>query len=207
MTIKSNLRKERLIGAVLTNLSFILMGISLQASENDWTSEQEVLVCIESGMTRESGLAQLTARKMFAEIGVRIKFHEEGKCPANQEGMIRILLNTGVPAERFPGALAYALPYEGVHIEVFVDRIRKMVHSKRVHTLLAHVLVHEITHILQGVNRHSEEGIMKANWDRDDHRRMGWKPLTFTEKDIRLIHFGLETRAAGKIGTQALLNN
>ncbi len=191
----------------MTNLSIILMGINIQASEKERTSAHEVTVCIESGNTWESELAQLTAKKVFAEIGVTVKFHKEGKCPANREGMIRIHLNTGVPAERFPGALAYTKPYEGIHIEVFADRIRKMVFAPKMHALLAHVLVHEITHILQGVNRHSERGIMKAKWEQEDFQKMGWKPLTFTEHDIRLIHLGLEARASGRAGTGSLVAN
>jgi hypothetical protein len=207
MATKSNPSKARLIGAALTILSTVLMGISLQAGEKEWIAEHEVTVCIESGITQESALAQLMARQIFADIGVTVQFHEKGNCPANKEGMIQILLNTGVPAERFPGALAYAMPYEGVHIEVFADRIRKMVDPKRMHILLAHVLVHEITHILQGVSRHSKEGIMKANWDQDDHRKMWWKPLAFTEKDVMLIHLGLKARESGGACTGPLATN
>jgi hypothetical protein len=138
---------------------------------------------------------------MFADIDVLINFYEGGKCPAKQERIIQIQLKTGVPAERFPGGLAFARPYEGVHIQVFVDRMRKMVVPKTVPVLLAHVLVHEITHILQGINRHSAKGIMKAAWEREDFQKMCWKPLTFTEKDIRLIHFGLEAWASRRGGS------
>ena len=192
MAFKSKPRKAGLFGVAIANLSIILMGINIRASEKKGTSEHEVTVCIESGITRESGLAQIIAKRMFADIGVKINFFEKGKCPANEQAMIHIHLDTGVPAERFPGALAYAMPYEGVHIEVFVDRIRKMIGPKRIHVLLAHVLVHEIAHILQGVHRHSERGIMKAKWEQEDFQKMCWKPLSFTEKDIKLIHLGLK---------------
>jgi hypothetical protein len=36
--------------------------------------------------------------------------------------------------------------------------------------VLAHVLVHEITHILQGIDRHSESGVMKSPGDYVSHR-------------------------------------
>ena len=194
MAIKSNPSKSRLVGAALTNLCTVLIAANLQASEQGRTSGYEVTVCIESGITRESELAQSITRKMFADIGVSISFHEADKCPTKQDRIIHIHLETGVPAERFPGALAFAMPYEGVHIQVFVDRIRKMVDPKRTAVLLAHVLAHEITHILQGVNRHSPEGIMKAKWDQEDFQKRCWEPLTFTEKDIKLIYIGLEAR-------------
>lgn len=61
--------------------------------------------------------------------------------------------------------------------------------------LLAHVLVHEITHILQGTCRHSDTGIMKARWTHQDYMEMGQKPLSFTEKDLQLIRTGLAKRA------------
>ncbi len=38
--------------------------------------------------------------------------------------------------------------------------------------VLAHVLVHEITHILEGLNEHSQEGIIKARWTFQDYRRI-----------------------------------
>jgi len=91
-----------------------------------------------------------------------------------------------------PRALAFAMPYEGVHIQVFMDRIRRMVDSKRVPVLLAYVLVHEITYMLQGINQHSASGIMKAKWDQEDFKTMCSELLTFSELDIELIQRGLE---------------
>ena len=56
------------------------------------------------------------------------------------------------------------------------------------------MLVHEITHILQGVMHHSESGIMKPHWDSTDLFEMGRKPLAFAEEDVRLIRLGLDWR-------------
>ena len=67
-------------------------------------------------------------------------------------------------------------------------------HSQTVPALLAHVLVHEIAHILQGINRHSDEGVMKAHWDANDYHLMQSKPLFFTPKEIDLIQLGVATR-------------
>ena len=61
--------------------------------------------------------------------------------------------------------------------------------------LLAHVLVHEMTHILQGVSRHSETGVMKAHWDESDFGQMRIKALPFTEADIHLIQRGVDGRS------------
>jgi len=87
------------------------------------------------------------------------------------------------------------LPFEGKHIVVFWDRVRHKVSPAQAPFLLAHVLVHEITHILQGVDWHSETGVMKAAWDADEIREMMRRPLGFTELDVNLIRRGLEARS------------
>jgi hypothetical protein len=50
--------------------------------------------------------------------------------------------------------------------------------------------------MLQGIARHSDTGLMKAFWTKDDYVRMEGSSLTFTPDDIELIHFGLQTRVA-----------
>jgi len=80
--------------------------------------------------------------------------------------------------------------YEGEHIVVFYDRVQRT-YSGSPQILLAHVVAHEITHILQGVAQHSDEGLMKARWDRDDYARMALQPLTLTKTDLQLIREGV----------------
>jgi hypothetical protein len=62
--------------------------------------------------------------------------------------------------------------------------------------LLAHVLVHEITHVLEGISRHSATGIMKDRWDDNDYSEMRRKPLRFAQEDVNLIYDGLKARQA-----------
>jgi hypothetical protein len=59
---------------------------------------------------------------------------------------------------------------------------------------LAHVMAHEIAHVLQGVIRHSDSGILKAHWSGTDCARVASFPLMFTREDAILIHRGLEER-------------
>jgi len=184
MANRSTLRIMTFIGATLTGLA-VPAGINAQAEE------QGVTVCMESGVAQqESDRAQVIAEKMFARIGIKIDWHKENKCPTGIDGVIHIALTTGIPANRFPGSLATALPYERVHIQVFADRPRRLVPPQIMPTLLAH----EITHILQGISRHSEYGVMKATWGPRDYEKMAWKPLSFTDEDIMLIHHGLDAR-------------
>jgi hypothetical protein len=136
--------------------------------------------------------AKVVSSEVFARIGVRIDWRS-GQLAASSAiaGAIAIELVTETPGTFLPGALAYAQPYEGVHIQVFYDRIQ---HKPAPAELLAHVMVHEITHILQGISRHSDSGVMKANWSGQEFQRMRYKPLPFTEEDVVLIHRGLEMR-------------
>jgi len=60
--------------------------------------------------------------------------------------------------------------------------------------ILAHVMTHEITHVLQGIERHSATGVMKARWDAKDFLNMTFSPLPFTVDDIDLLHTALRLR-------------
>jgi len=111
-------------------------------------------------------------------------------CPA---GALQINLSKSTPVTLKPGAMAYALPYEGSHIVVFLDRVQAVA-VVRQRVLLAHVFVHEITHILEGVSRHSETGVMMAHWNSSDYRTMTLAPLPFAAVDVELIKRGLENR-------------
>lgn len=62
--------------------------------------------------------------------------------------------------------------------------------------VLAHVMVHKVTHTLRKANSHSAAGIMKANWTDDDYKTMRMKPLPFTDMDIRLIRSGMANLCA-----------
>jgi len=83
-----------------------------------------------------------------------------------------------------------------LHIRVFYDRIRHTYNQSLAPIVLAHVLVHEITHILQSVCRHSDQGVMKARWEAGDYLKMSRKPLQFTNEDVDLIYSGLATRGS-----------
>lgn len=138
------------------------------------------------------GAARDLASKMFITIDVHLNWRSG--CPTGPEaGSIVVDFVTDAPTTFKPGALAYALPYEGVHIRIFADRIATRSNAREV---LAHVMVHEITHILQGEARHSSEGIMKAIWTQADFNAMAAKPLSFTAEDVELINRGMDRRDA-----------
>jgi len=166
-----------------------MVGTSLPAGAVP-AAEAQVVVCFVDlqDMRVENG-AKIVASAIFGRIGVKIQWHGPSNCP--REGILITLLNE-TPGDLLPGALAFAQPFEGTHIVVFYDRVKNR--PGNVQCLLGHVISHEVAHILQGLKRHSESGIMKAQWTGADYQQMTWEPLRFTDEDVMLIHRGLQAR-------------
>jgi peptidase M48-like protein len=173
------------------------MGASAWADSVGPTTQRKMTVCFEQGGVGEAAdHAKMIASKVFLSIGVRLEWRGgRGFCRAHGDQHIVVSLSTHTPRNLLPGALAYALPFEGVHIQVFYDRMNEADDS-----VLAYVMVHEIAHILQGDNRHSDTGIMKARWDPYDYLQMKMNLLSFTDLDVSLIHKGLDVRVSQRSG-------
>jgi hypothetical protein len=185
----------------------ILMGSCAFAKSDTVGQSEKVVVCLESGIQLEYKVdkAEILASLMFRQAGVVIEWRASARaCRAQGQRAIVVHLLENAPPDTGLQALARAYPFEGVRFDVFLDRISGARPDPR-SVLLAHVLVHEITHILQNAARHSETGVMKAHWGSDDYRQMYFKPLPFTAGDIELIHLGLAARAAHPGSGQALL--
>ena len=163
------------------------------AGETGAAQERKVTVCVDPNADGpQIRSAQGLASKLFARIGVRIVWREMRSCIADGP-TLKVSLSYNTPANQLPGSVAYALPYEGTHIVVFYDRVRQS-DPNLVTRLLAYVMAHEITHILEGITRHSKRGIMKAHWDGDDRFQIGLGHLDFAPEDIDLIYRGLHVR-------------
>ena len=135
--------------------------------------------------------AQTVAADIFEKIGVRLLWRS---CRHAEDSDIHLGLIHKTPTAESPGALALAHPFEGVHIEVFYDRIQGLVDAKSTSALLAHVLVHEIGHMLERCDRHAQTGMMKAHWDPQDMEELKFRPLAFSPLDIEMIREGAAAR-------------
>jgi hypothetical protein len=100
------------------------------------------------------------------------------------------------------GAFGFALPSmhdrPGRYAYVYRDRVEQAVRrSGRVSlvTLLAHVIVHEIAHVLLGPGMHYDRGIMQPRWQPSHLREMEAGGLIFAGDQARL----LRTRVAERI--------
>lgn len=138
--------------------------------------------------------AEKLASAIFAAAGVDIQWRMGRPQPHPTYPTILIDLTLNTPQNFHTGALAYALPFEGERIRVFWDRVKTTANDKLVTKVLAQVMVHEITHILQGVNHHSPEGIMKAHWTEKDLADLQYKPFSIDREDVIRIRDGLARR-------------
>ena len=145
--------------------------------------------------------AQCLAGSMFERAGIVGQWRRGAPKYQGTAEVIEAVLRDQTAEDFNPGALAQAVLGQdsGVRIELFYDRIRGNTPESAT-PVLAHVLVHEITHILQGVNRHSQEGIMKAHWDSQDYRQMVGEKLLFADDDLRLIHNWVEQHRRATAG-------
>jgi hypothetical protein len=160
---------------------------------------QKVVVCMEGDDRAMVARAMASASRLFLSAGVKLEWHSGlSFCQGQRDQAIMISLMTSTPRTFHPGALACALPYEGVHIQVFYDRVA-IADPEVLPSLLASVLVHEIGHILQGIDRHSDRGIMKAVWNSSDYTLMKSGQLHFTGLDVEMIHTGLAARAIHRV--------
>jgi hypothetical protein len=144
---------------------------------------------------------QSKAAEVFASAQVRVDWQKGQPKPLVLEDQRAIVVRiiSGLSTSEHAGpeharALAFAQAYEGVHVTILYERVRTLTHD-RPEVILAYVLVHEITHMLQGISRHSEKGIMKARWNQADRYAMWHGRLPLAAEDVELIHLGLASRA------------
>jgi hypothetical protein len=176
------------------------MAVMVVAAAGAWAGAppaeaRHLTICMETALGNLSmeNAAKTVASGIFAGINVKIEWRSFADCPAEA---IYVSFSSETPVNEHRGALAYARPYEGTHIVVFLDRVRYIAPPYGFPRLLGYVLAHEVTHILEGEVRHSETGIMKAQWGAIEHFKMGRGNLGFAAEDVSLIHKGLDWRVS-----------
>ena len=104
------------------------MAVMVVAATSAWAGTppaeaRHLTICIETapGNLSMENAAKTVASGIFADINVKIEWRSPAKCPA--EAMY-VSFSSETPVNEHRGALAYARPYEGTHIVVFLDRVR-----------------------------------------------------------------------------------
>jgi hypothetical protein len=80
---------------------------------------------------------------------------------------------------------------------VFFQRVEQLADSKDADQaqILGHAMAHEIGHLLLGQNRHSNRGIMRANWDRAVLQEAARGQLLFTREQAAVMRAEVRARA------------
>jgi hypothetical protein len=139
--------------------------------------------------------AEAIAADIFAPIGIHLEwYHDNHHCKTPPPEFLNVVMSSDAPQSQQPDALACSHLHNNPYIEVFYNRVLDMAEPPRVPKLLAHVLAHEIAHVLEDTGRHSDTGIMKAHWSESDMSQMAFKPMSFTAVDASLIRRGLLQR-------------
>jgi hypothetical protein len=142
--------------------------------------------------------AEAITARMLATAGVEIDWPSKRVFACNEAprpDTVKLKLVADAAEDLHPGALAYAQLHEGTEIVIMFDRVDRCAigrnRAPEKSNILAHVMTHEITHLLQGIARHSETGVMKAHWSTKDFLEMEYSPLPFAPEDIELIRRGM----------------
>jgi hypothetical protein len=182
------------------SVAFFLEALAnLSAGAEPDRREVVVIVRQDNLSVPDLGRAERTAARILASIGVAVKFRAGAERTPNGAGDFRteLQLEAKAPAQFRSGVLAYSLPFglSGTRIHIYCDRVRGAWRDTGAGTVLGYVMAHEIAHVLEGVNRHSAEGVMKERWENPDYRQMESGTLCFDPVDADLIHAALEKKA------------
>lgn len=87
--------------------------------------------------------------------------------------------------------LGSATPFatRGLNVRLFMDRIQDAAarDNQPVPILVAHVLAHEIGHVLARTTAHAPSGLMSASWSDSEYRRLGAGVLLFSRQEAALL--------------------
>ena len=154
-----------------------------------------------TGQTMVPNLVRMAATdqatRMFAGIGVRVESKKHNLQSRSEGIVIQVRFINDTPGH--PGAMAFSNPFDPVPVvTVLYDQFLFATERNRERraALLAHVLVHEIGHLLTRTDGHSPEGVMKAHWSNADLTRMAYRPLPFLPSDVDMILRGLALSSA-----------
>jgi len=147
------------------------------------------------------GPATPLASDLFKKIGVRLNWHT-GEPQAGQTALaIRTEQHAPESATREALAASRLSGSTMVEITIYGDRLRRFLdaHRSLAGVAAGYVLAHELAHAIQGVDRHSESGIMKAHWSDVDFHEMVFHKLAFAPVDVELINQALAIRQATQV--------
>jgi hypothetical protein len=193
----------------LTTMVVVVMVAAMEAQAESSKPQVDALVTV--FMYNRAGVpwavmerAKRVATTAFAAAGIEVRWATGKRLGEPREvaaGEMRTVVFDGpAPAHFAPLAMAVTYVGRGAYsdVHVFYNRVAGLgtgFGDQVMPELLGNVLAHELTHALEGVARHSSEGLMKAVWSAGDYADMvGGRPLPFAAEDLDLLraHFQKE---------------
>jgi hypothetical protein len=172
--------------------------------------------------------ATMETARLFGAAGIRISWeHLSAELPEDigtdmtavafvkpdERPYLVIRLRRQTPANLFPRALAYSLPFahRGAHVQIFYDRVEALIHSVNIadYVVLGHVMAHELGHVLLGSTEHASAGLMQANWTPAGWRLASEGLVVFHRDEIKQLRAGMSRfqvveRAPAPFGQQTV---
>jgi hypothetical protein len=137
----------------------------------------------------ESARQQVSA--IYARAGIELIRHDTpAAAPSALRFAAKIVPHSLGYGQDKPHVMGAALgETRGTLVYVFFGRVENFARSQRVlsSTMLAHVIAHEIGHLLLPKGWHSDRGLMRGKWDRAQVDNAMRGTLTFTPDEIRTI--------------------
>jgi hypothetical protein len=123
--------------------------------------------------------------RIFSDSGLAVEWTETG--PRFTVHIVTSALGYARASSPVMG-VALRTP-DGATAQIFFKQVQDFARTCHVDvgTLLAHVIAHEIGHLLLPRMPHSATGLMKADWDRALAREGTARSLTFTDAQIERI--------------------
>jgi hypothetical protein len=155
-----------------------------------------ITVCLHEHVSApEVHMAMSIASLILRQAGVRIRWCHRLQDDDGDPAPVLVEILADASADTPPGVQARSFPYaaHGARIEVYRNRVLYLVPEGHVASgsVLGHVLAHEITHVIEGISRHSNEGLMAAHWSTEVVRQMVRAPLPLLPHDVQLIQAAL----------------
>jgi hypothetical protein len=135
---------------------------------------------------------------IYARAGMKVVWDEStADVPPVLRFAVKIVPHSLGYGDAKPHVMGVALrETRGTLVYVFSGRVEYFARAQRIRngTMLAHVIAHEIGHLLLPKGWHSRRGLMRGTWDRAQVEDAARGALTFTPDEVRIIRADLPFR-------------
>jgi hypothetical protein len=135
---------------------------------------------------------------IYARAGIAVVWHDATTdAPPALRFTVKIVPHSLGYGDAKPHVMGVALrETRGTIVYVFSGRVEYFARVERVSngTMLAHVIAHEIGHLLLPKGWHSQRGLMRGTWDRAQVDAAARGALTFTQHEVQTMRAELPFR-------------